>query len=66
MLRYPTLTPGDKPVERGRRVPQETQEPYKNGRVKLNLLHMHKGSPLLPVFRALSNNNDLLEKDGGP
>ena len=34
----------------------------KNGRVKLNHLHMHQGSPLLPIFRAASTVIPLLPK----
>ena len=37
-----------------------TQEPRKNGRVKLNHLHMHKGSPLASISRAASTVIPLL------
>ena len=35
---------------------ESKQEPCKNGCVKLNHLHMHQGSPLIPIFRALSRS----------
>ena len=44
---------GDNPPERGRTV-QKNAWPSKNGRVKLDHIHMHQGSSLLPVFLAAS------------
>ena len=40
---------GDNPPERGRTIQKNTR-PYKNSREKLNHLHMHQGSPLIPSF----------------
>ena len=45
-------SPADNPPER-RRVVRKNTEQSKNGRVKLNHLHMHKGSTLFSNFRAL-------------
>ena len=39
-----------------------TQEPSKNGRVKLNNLHVHQGSPLVPISCAASTIIPLLPK----
>ena len=35
---------------------ERTHEPSKNSRVKLNHLHMHQGSPLVPNSRTLSRS----------
>ena len=44
---------GDKPPERVRTVRNNTGSNQKD-RVKLNFLHIHQGSPLLPIFCSLS------------
>ena len=48
-------TPCNKPPEHGRAV-RTTQETSQNLREILNHLHMHQGSRLLPIFRALSRS----------
>ena len=48
-------SPGDNPPERGKEV-RKNAWPCKNGRVKLNNLHMYQGSPLVHIFRALSSS----------
>ena len=37
--------------------------PSENGTVKLDHLHMHQGSPLLPIFRALSRSLTIIIYD---
>ena len=45
-------SPGDNPPER-RRAVRKNAGPCNNACVKLTHLHMHQGSPFLPIFRAL-------------
>ena len=46
-------SPGDNLPEH-RRAVRKNERPSKHGSAKLTHLHMHQGSPLLPIFRALS------------
>ena len=54
-------SPGDNPPERWM-VVRKYAGPRKNGHVKFNHLHMHQGSPLFPIFRALSRSLPLPPK----